>query len=48
MGLFNILLSVVVVIGIVMMGMFWYLLKSLEEVEIHNMEWNEFDEEAIS
>ena len=48
MTLFNILLSVVVVIGVVMMGMFYYLLKTLEEVEIHNMEWNEFDEEAIS
>ena len=48
MTLFNILLSVVFVIGIVMMGMFYYLLKTLEEVEIHNMEWNEFDEEAIS
>ena len=48
MTLFNILLSIVVVIGVVMMGMFYYLLKTLEEVEIHNMEWNEFDEEAIS
>tara|TARA_R100000005_G_C4987305_1_gene195333 strand:- start:583 stop:729 length:147 start_codon:yes stop_codon:yes gene_type:complete len=48
MTLFNILLSVVFVIGVVMMGMFYYLLKTLEEVEIHNMEWNEFDEEAIS
>ena len=48
MTLFNILLSVVLVIGIVMMGMFYYLLKTLEEVEVHNMEWNEFDEEAIS
>ena len=48
MTLFNILLSVVFVIGVVMMGMFYYLLKTLEEVEVHNMEWNEFDEEAIS
>lgn len=48
MTLFNILLSVVFVIGIVMMGMFYYLLKTLEEVEVHNLEWNEFDEEAIS
>lgn len=48
MTLFNILLSVVLVIGIVMMGMFYYLLKTLEEVEVHNLEWNEFDEEAIS
>lgn len=47
MTLFNILLSVVFVIGIVMMGMFIYLLKTLEEVEVHNLEWNEFDEEAI-
>ena len=48
MNLFYILLSIVVVIGVVMMGMFYYLLKTLEEVELHNMEWNEFDEEAIS
>ena len=48
MTLFNILLGVVFVIGIVMMGMFYYLLKTLEEVEVHNLEWNEFDEEAIS
>jgi hypothetical protein len=48
MTLFNILLSIVVVIGIAMMGMFIYLLKTLEEVEIFNLEWNEFDEEAIS
>ena len=48
MTLFNILLSIVFVIGVVMMGMFYYLLKTLEEVEVHNLEWNEFDEEAIS
>ena len=48
MTLFNILLSVVVVIGVMMMGMFVYLLKALEEVKVHNLEWNEFDEEAIS
>tara|TARA_B100001939_G_scaffold334434_1_gene335396 strand:+ start:421 stop:567 length:147 start_codon:yes stop_codon:yes gene_type:complete len=48
MNLFYILLSIVVVIGVVMMGMFYYLLKTLEEVEVHNLEWNEFDEEAIS
>jgi len=47
MNLFYILLGVVMVIGMVMMGMFYYLLKTLEEVEIHNMEWSEFDEEAI-
>ncbi len=48
MSLFNILLSVVLVIGIIMMGMFYYLLKTLDEVEVSNMDWNEFDEEAIS
>ena len=48
MTLFNILLSVVVVIGVMMMGMSVYLLKALEEVEVFNLEWNEFDEEAIS
>ena len=48
MTLFNILLSVVVVIGVMMMGMFVYLLKALDEVKVHNLEWNEFDEEAIS
>ena len=48
MTLFNILLSIVVVIGVMMMGMSVYLLKALEEVELHNLEWNEFDEEAIS
>ena len=47
-SLFNILLSVVLVIGIIMMGMFYYLLKTLDEVEVSNMDWNEFDEEAIS
>ena len=47
-SLFNILLSVVLGIGIIMMGMFYYLLKTLDEVEVSNMDWNEFDEEAIS
>ena len=48
MTLFNILLSIVVVIGVMMTGMSVYLLKALEEVEVYNLEWNEFDEEAIS